>query len=98
LFHQRPLPLHPAAIMPQFSALGFAASTPFIGAGRNNFSHGVKILFQTLCPPSQQKCFEANQALSQSGSECVLIQASHCPKAAHQPPSGHFARLPGSQP
>jgi hypothetical protein len=87
----------PAGGHVSFGAWRIVASTPFIGASRNNFSHGVKILFQTLCPPAEQECFKANQALLRSGADGVPIQASRRLKtniqAALSAPSALFLNL-----
>jgi hypothetical protein len=71
----------PAGSHVSFSAWGFAASTPFIGAGRNNFSHGVKILFRTLCPEAKQVCFEVNQAVFRFKAAAVPNQGNRCSNA-----------------
>jgi hypothetical protein len=56
-------PLH----FPWRHALGSSASTPFIGTGRNNFSHGERIIFKH-CVRTR------NKGVLKSGSGCIEVR------------------------
>src|SRR5579863_7623187 len=57
---------------------GFAASTPFIGAGKKNFSHGRKNLFETVCPGRGQRCPERGQWLIRLGAQADRNRVRSC--------------------
>jgi hypothetical protein len=60
---------------------GVSASTPFIGAPRNNFSHSFKKLCNACLSGSATACATALHTLSQSAANAVRISISRCPIA-----------------
>jgi hypothetical protein len=64
--------------------MGVLASTPFIGALENNFSHIFLEPFPPHVSHSDSNCPAPLHSLSQSAPATVLLRFSYCPNALHR--------------